>query len=249
MRFLRFIIVILATMATASVADGIGNMNPEEREIFREEVRAYLLENPEVIMDAVEIFQQREAAIETANDQTLVRQYYSALTNDGYSFVAGNPDGAITIIEFADYRCGYCKRAHPEVQALLEANDDVRLVVKEYPILGEDSVLAARAAVSILMNQHEIYQEFSDLLMRHNGPVNNTTLARIADAAGADTDQMIGHMNDDAVTEVIARNRALGRQMRISGTPTFVIGPEMIRGYVPLADMQKIVERARGLLQ
>lgn len=249
MRILRFLTIVFALLASPVLAEGIGDMSAEEREIFREEVRAYLLDNPEVIIEAVQVLEQREAQVEAANDQTLVRQYYEPLTDDGFSFVAGNPDGAITIIEFADYRCGFCKRAHPQVQALLEANDDVRLIIKEYPILGDDSVLAARAAVSILMNQKDVYLEFSDLLMSHNGPVNATTLNRIAENAGADIDLMTTHMNDDVVTAAIASNHALGRQMNISGTPTFIIGTEMIRGYVPLAGMQQIVDSARAQLQ
>lgn len=249
MRFLSLLTLIITLFASVTVADGFEEMNADERKTFRAEVRAYLLENPEVIMEAVEILREREAELENANDLTLVREYYGPLTNDGYSFVAGNPNGAITVVEFADYRCGYCKRAHPQVLALLEQNDDVRLVIKEYPILGAESVLAARAAMSILINQRKSYLEFSDLLMLHNGPVNAVTLARIAESAGADAALMENHIDDDMVTAAIANNRELGRRMNITGTPTFVIGPEMVRGYVPLAEMQRIVDSAREKLQ
>jgi len=251
MKTLRILLIAaFAFTGSFAVAQTFDNLSDADRDTFRAEVRAYLLDNPEVIIEAIQVLEERQAQAESQSDLDLVIQNYEALTNDGYSFVGGNPNGTITIVEFSDYRCAFCKKAHEEVIALLAANDDIRLVIKEFPILGPDSTLAAQAAVSILINQgDDIYETFNDMLMRHNGPVNVSTLSKLAIEAGGDADVMVEHMNDPLVEQVINSNRALGQTMQISGTPTFVIGPEMLRGYMPLAGMQEYVDRARAQLR
>ena len=242
----RLIPFALALIAGTASAEGLTDMSDGEREAFRAEVRAYLLENPEVIMEAVQVLEERKALASAENDRLMVENNVTALTEDGYSYVAGNPEGAITIVEFLDYRCGYCKKSHPEVQALLNSNDDIRLIVKEFPILGEDSLLASRAATSVLVHQRDVYHTFSDLLMEHTGPINEITLGDIAIEAGADSDLMFANMEDDVVTQILRKNHELAKSMQISGTPTFVIGTEMIRGYIPLDMMQQMVEEIRS---
>lgn len=249
---------ILKTIAIASItflgatfaqSAGLEDMTNSEREAFREEVRAYLLDNPQIILEAIEIMEKRQAQLDILSELDLVLNNFDELTNDDYSWVGGNPDGAITVVEFSDYRCTFCKRAHDEVIALLKNNDDVRLVLKEFPILGPDSTLAAKAAISILINQgDEVYEVFNDLLMRNKGAVNIKTLSKFASQAGADVDLMITHMEDDVVAQIIANNHALGRKMKITGTPSFIIGTEMLRGYMPVAGMQQFVDRARARL-
>lgn len=251
MNFLKTIVVasiaILGT--TFAQAAGLEDMTLLEREAFRAEVRAYLLDNPEIILEAIEVMEKRQAQIDAISELDLVRDNFDEITKDGYSWVGGNPDGAITVVEFSDYRCTFCKRAHSEVIALLKNNNDVRLILKEFPILGADSTLAAKAALSILIKQgDEVYEAFNDLLMRNKGAVNIKTLSKFANRAGGDADLMIEHMDDDVVLQIIASNHALGRKMKITGTPSFVIGTEMLRGYMPVAGMQQYVDRARARL-
>jgi len=235
--------------ATFSHAAGLENMTDAEREVFRAEVRTYLLENPEVILEAIQVLEKRQADDEASGDLDLVKENFAELTRDGYSWVGGNPDGAITIVEFSDYRCSFCKRAHPEVLALLAANDDVRFVLKEFPILGADSTLASKAAISVLTQQGDaIYGAFHDLLMEHSGAINIKTLSRLLEDAGGDADLMAAHIDDPLVAEIIAKNRALASRMKITGTPSFLIGTEMMRGFAPASTMQNFVDRARDQL-
>ena len=235
--------------ATFTQAAGLENMTDAEREAFRAEVRAYLLDNPEVILEAIQVLEQQQAQGEAQSDRELVQTNFGELTRDGFSWVGGNPDGAITIVEFSDYRCSFCKRAHPEVIALLAANDDVRFVLKEFPILGPDSTLASKAAISVLINQgDDTYEAFHDLLMEHNGAVNVKTLSRLVIEAGGDADLMVAHMDDPVVEQIIAKNHALASRMKISGTPSFLIGTEMLRGFAPASAMQNFVDRARAQL-
>ena len=235
--------------ATFTQAAGLGDMSDAERSDFRAEVRAYLLEYPEVILEAIQVLEERDAVAEAQGDLALVQANFDELTRDGYSWVGGNPDGAITVVEFSDYRCAFCKRAHPEVKALLAANDDVRFVLKEFPILGADSTLASKAAISILINQgSDIYGAFHDLVMLHNGAINIKTLSRLVGEAGGDADLMVEHLDDPLVEQIIAKNRALATRMNITGTPSFLIGTEMMRGFAPASAMQIYVDRARSQL-
>ncbi len=235
--------------ATFTQAAGLENMTHAEREVFRAEVRAYLLDNPEVILEAIQVLEQRQAQNEAQGDLDLIQANFEDLTRDGFSWVGGNPDGVITIVEFSDYRCAFCKRDHPEVAALLAANDDVRFVLKEFPILGADSTLASKAAISVLIKQgDDVYETFHDQLMNHNGAVNVKTLSRFIKNAGGDADLMVAHMDDPIVEQIIAKNRALANRMKITGTPSFLIGTEMLRGFAPASAMQSFVDRARAQL-
>jgi len=132
---------------------------------------------------------------------------------------------------------------------LVRNNPDIRLVVKEYPILGPESVLAARAAMAVLINDGgDVYKAFNDALMRENGPLSEISLPLIADRVGADSTRMMETLSSPLITQMIQSNRALGQQMAITGTPTFVVADQMLRGYLPLPQMQQIVDEARAAL-
>ncbi len=240
---------LFAGLAPAQSITNLDDMTAEEAAVFGAAVRNYLLSNPEVIIEAITVFKQREQQESVANDVRLVQEFAEDLFYDGFSYVAGNPDGSILMVEFLDYRCAVCKRAHPEVQALLDANPDIRLVVKEYPILGAESTLASRAAVSVLVNDGaEVYGRFSDALMRFDGPINEETLTQLATESGADAAQMMEMLNAALVTQIVQSTRLLGQRMAINGTPTFVLGGDMLRGYLPQPQMQILVDQLRASL-
>ena len=241
MRLLLAALLALATPLTAQ------EMTDAEREAFRAEVRAYLLENPEVIMEAVGILEAREQQARINADLEMARANQDALFNDPTSFVGGNPNGDITIVEFMDYRCGFCKRAFPEVQALLENDGNIRYVIKELPILGEQSVLASRFALAVrTVAGDEAYQLAHDALMAQRGEVSEASLTRLAESLALDTQTVFEAMADPAVSEVINANRALAQNLQITGTPTFVFDDQLLRGYVPLDQMTQIIAELRG---
>ncbi len=238
---------LLGTFASAGLTQDVIELSDAERAQFRAEVRAYLLENPEVIMEAVEILQTREAQGQAQADFDLVTQNADAIFNDGYSYVGGNPDGDIVLVEFLDYRCGYCKRAHPEVEELLAQDGNIKLIVKELPILGDASVLASRFAVAVKqVAGDESYKAVHDALMGINGDVTLPTLRRLGSTFGLDMDAVEAQMDSDEVTAEIAATRALAGALQISGTPTFVLQDELLRGYLPLEQMQALLAEKRG---
>lgn len=240
--------IFLATLSFAAPARAtdIIDMTDTERDVFQAEIRNYLLQNPEVLMEAIAVLEQREAAAETVNDVTLVLQNSEAIFNDGVSYVGGNPDGDITIVEFSDYRCPYCKKARPEVANLVAGDGNIRLIYKEFPILGADSATSAKFAVATLMvSGPENYISVSQALMKLRGSPSTEALTKISNDLGLDTEAVMLKMQSPEVSQILQANRALGQALKISGTPTFVVGTQMVRGYLPLESMQEIVARER----
>ena len=223
------------------------DMTPAQRDAFGAQVRAYLLENPGVIMEAVALLEQQDAEQRSAADAALVEANRDALVDDGFSWVGGNPEGDVTIVEFMDYRCGYCRRAFPEVEQLLESDGDIRLIVKEFPILGEASMVSSRFAIATLIAEGpDAYGSVHDALMALDGDPTERVLASLAETLELDGAAIMAEMQGDEVTRRIAQTRQLAEAMQISGTPTFVFGDQMVRGYVPLDGMQQIVAEERG---
>lgn len=236
----------LAGTQSAQALD-LSAMTEAERDAFRAEVRAYLLDHPEVLIEAIGILEARQAAEQAQGEAALVAANLDALHNDGYSWVGGNPDGDITVVEFLDYRCSFCKRAHPEVAELIRSDGNIRLIVKEYPILGEASVLASRFALAVkTLEGDDAYAETNDALMTMRAEVTEESLRGLSDRSGYDTDAIMAEMDSEEITARIAANHALAQTLQINGTPSFVFGEQMVRGYAPLDVMREIVAEERG---
>jgi protein-disulfide isomerase len=237
----------LSLISTSAQALDLNALSDAEKAEFGAQVREYLLENPEVIIEAITILEERNAATQEQADRDLVASNADELFNDGYSWVGGNPDGDITLVEFMDYRCGYCRRAVPEVASLLAEDGNIRLVIKEFPILGDASVLSSRFAVATKhVAGDDAYKQVHDALMEFSGEPSEVTLRRISDGLGLDSDAIIAAMDSNQVTEEITRTRELAQRMQITGTPSFVLGTEMLRGFLPADQMQQIADGVRA---
>jgi protein-disulfide isomerase len=248
MKNLSAAFAVCATLFSApALALDLNALTDEERALFREEVRAYLMENPEVIIEAVNALEQRQAAEQAQADFDLVAQHAESIFNDGFSYVGGNPDGDVTLVEFMDYRCGFCKRAFGEVEKLLQNDGNIRFIVKEFPILGEQSLLASRFAIATKLEAgNDAYKAVHDALMAFNGDITIPALRRLAETFGLDAAAIETRMDDAAVTNEIRATRELAQRLKISGTPTFVLEDEMLRGYLPADELELIVADKRG---
>lgn len=216
------------------------------REELHLEIRAYLLENPEVLVEAMQVLEQRRMAEQEAASEQMVSTYADEIFEDGFSYVGGNPEGSVTVVEFQDYRCGYCKRAHADVQELVSSDGDIRLIVKELPILGADSTLASRFAIATDISQGpEAYKRISDALMEYSGPINDLALEKLAGAADVSFGETMGAMEDAQIEARIQQTMELAQKLQVNGTPTFVIGDEIVRGYIPLGEMREVVDQFR----
>jgi len=243
----KLIATIALTLALATPLFAQSKLTDAERTDFRAEVRAYLMENPEVLMEAIGVLEDRRGQDAAANDIALLAANADEILNDPASWVGGNPDGDITLVEFMDYRCGYCKKAFAEVSELIKSDGNIRFVVKEFPILGPQSELASRFAVAVLQVEGaDAYEKAHSALMVMKGDVTEDSLAALGTEVGlADTAAVMARMVAPEVTSVIEANRALAQRLDINGTPTFVIDQTLVRGYVPLDGMRQIVDGQR----
>ncbi len=238
---------ICGLLTSPTQALDVSTMTAAERQAFRAEVRSYLLENPEILVEAYDILDARAVAAQAADDAIHVSTNTAALFDDGYSWVGGNPDGDITLVEFLDYRCAYCRTAHAEVAELVETDGNIRLIVKEFPVLGEQSVLSARFAIAVQQLVGDAaYKQAHNALITFRGNVTVESLHRLATHLELDADAVIAHMTNDSVTDLLIQNRALGQQMQINGTPTFVMNTQMVRGYKPLDYMRDLAAELRA---
>ena len=234
-------------LAVPAAAIDIDDMSDAERAAFRSEIRAYLLENPEVLMEAIAVLESRQNAAEQEAAMMAVAANSEALFNSAFDYVGGNPDGDIVMVEFLDYRCSFCRRAHPEVAELVESDGNIRVIVKEFPILGEQSVLASQFAIATrIALGDEAYALVSDALMTMRSDVTEPALAALAQDNGLDPAPILAAMDDPLVAQTIEYNRALAQRLGISGTPSFVFEDQLVPGYVPLDGMIEIVANLRA---
>lgn len=225
---------------------GLTNMSEVEREAFRTEVRAYLLEHPEVLTEAIQVLKDREALAEKKADLALIAANRERLFDGTNAWVTGNPNGDVTLVEFSDYRCGYCKRAHPELKELLQRDPNIRLVVREFPILGPDSMVAARVATAALNLDRSKYGALNDGLMSFEGGLTEAAVYQIADHAGYDIAALKELAASAEIEAQIGDTYNLARTLGLEGTPSFVLGNQIIRGYLPVDRMLAAVADARA---
>ena len=218
-----------------------------ERTALHAEIRAYLLAHPELLMEMMQLLEAQQQAEQARADQDLVAANAPELFDDGFSYVAGNPEGSFTIVEFLDYQCGFCRRAQPDVGELLASDGDIRLIVKEMPILGPGSDLAARAAVATLIAEGpEAYAELHERLMTIPGQITDQSLDAALTETGLDPARIRTAMQDPEVEHRLAATRGLAEKLAIAGTPTFVFENRMVRGYLPLEQMRGLVAELRA---
>lgn len=211
-------------------------------------VHDYLLANPEVLQEASEVLRERHAtAARRAVDQAL-EDKDGTLFHDSADPTLGNPDGVVTMVHFFDYACGYCKAMAPALKQALTTDGPVRAQFKEFPILGQTSMVAATAALAA--NRQGKYAAFHQALYGFNGRLTETRIFDIAKSVGLDIDRLKRDMADPEIAAHIERNKALASKLGIQGTPAFVIGDQVYRGAMPpdiLDDAIKdAVARARG---
>jgi protein-disulfide isomerase len=243
-RLARALLALALVAGIAASAAPVGAADPPlSREAVEQIVRDYLIRNPEVVGNALRALEQQREVAERQRRAEALRTYQKELTRDPAAPVAGNPDGDVTVVEFFDYRCGFCKSALPTVQQLLREDPKVRVVYKELPILGPDSLLASRAALAARTQGK--YAALHDALMAAREPLTRPAILDIARRAGLDAARLDKDMEAPEILAQIQRNHALAEKIGISGTPAFVIGTELAPGALDLPTLKRLVDQAR----
>jgi len=205
-------------------------------------IERYIRTHPEVIMESLQAMKaKREAELRVRQKKALTERQ-NELLHDPMSPVSGNPKGDITVVEFFDYRCGYCKKAASSVTALQKADPRVRVVYKDFPILGETSELAARAALaSQVQGKHQVFHE---ALFASHADMTKDEILKIAVGVGLDVTRLETDMANPEWQAVVEKNRALAEELGISGTPAFIVGTELVPGALDMNGLQELIARA-----
>ncbi|MEJ6726588.1 MAG: DsbA family protein [Emcibacteraceae bacterium] len=243
MKTIKLLRTFLFTMISIGMFSFIGNtqqsvnnFNIEQKNEIKKMIRNYILEYPEIIPEAVEVLRSRQNISRIKDSQNL-------LYNDGYSFVAGNKNGDVTLVEFYDYNCGYCKQVPDVLARLIEEDKNLKVIFKELPILAETSQFASVAAMAS-MKQGK-FSKFHSAMMKNKRALTEDLILKIATDSGIDEAQLLIDMEDPKIEENIMKTKYLVQNIGISGTPGFVIGNQIIPGFIPYEKLKAIITKER----
>lgn len=239
---LAALFLAMLTVFVPVQADEAAKHNLSDAEV-EQIVRDYLLRNPEVIVEALQIYQEREEQAEAERAKQMLMAHRDRLDDPTGQFVAGNPQGDVTIVEFFDYRCSFCKRVMPALLDEVLTDGNVRLVFKEFPVLGEDSVRAARAGIAAARQNR--YYDMHLALMQTRGALTEEKILSIADDLGLNLDRLRKDMTSPETEAELASNYELAQVLSIRGTPAFVIGDELVPGAINAEQFRALIQQAR----
>ncbi len=229
--------VIAFLLSPATTSNAADEFTPAQKNELGNVIRDYILKNPEVIEEAVGVLQDRR-------QQKAIDSHWSNIVDANDSYIAGNPKGDVTVVEFFDYRCPYCKQVQSSVVKLREEDPKIRVVYREFPILSKESDVAAHAAIAA--KKQGKYLEFHDAMMAARGGFDDDMIFSIAAKVGLDVGKLKKDMQDPAIDSIIARTRKLAEDIGVTGTPGFIFGRRLVPGAVTYDEMLSLVADARS---
>lgn len=236
---------LLAGLSAAS-AQTAPAFSPEQKSAIEGIVRDYLLKNPEVMVEVMGELERRQTAAQKQAQESALKTAQETLYASPHDIVLGNPKGDVTLVEFFDYNCGYCKRAAEDVQALIKADPKLKVVIKDFPVLGPGSVEAARVAVAAKPLLGAKAGEFHLKLLGTRGPIDGARALAVARDLGADAAKLRAAMESPEVSQVIAQTVELGDKLSLTGTPAWIIGDNVIFGAVGEERLRDAVKNVRS---
>jgi protein-disulfide isomerase len=222
-------------------AEGAG-FTPSQVQAVRDIIKDYLVKNPEIMVEVSRELESRQQSLQAAEHKRLIVQHKAQIFAAPTDFVLGNPKGDITVVEFFDYNCGWCKRAVDDVMKLAKADPSIRIVMKEFPIFGEHSTFAAKAAMAA--NRQGKYWDFHVAMMREKQVTKDSVLA-IAGRVGLDVAKLQADMADPKFEAALNDTHQIAQSLSIEGTPGFIIDTKVNVGYLPVDGLQKLVGETR----
>ena len=240
---LRIAAFAAALLALTPYAAAEGSFSDAQKKEIGEVVRQYLLDNPEVLLDVSKALEAKQQAAEADQRNSALADNAKAIFHDPNDYVAGNPKGDVTLVEFFDYNCGWCKKGFPEVMSLLEKDKNLRFVLKEFPIFGGDSDYAAAAALAA--KKQNKYWELHTALFSHEGKVTKEVVDSIAKEKGLDLEKLKADMNAPDIVKTIADNHKIAQDLAINGTPAFIVDDKVSPGYLPADGLEAMIVDVR----
>lgn len=231
---------ILGAVTPSQVAHAQSEMPKDE---FERRVRTYILDNPEVIAEALQRLEERERAAQASAAKAVLKARADEVLRDPESPVGGDPEGDVTVVEFFDYNCGYCRQMAPQLATAQASDAKLRVVYKEFPVLGSTSNFAAKAALAA--HRQGKYVPFHKALMGGKDTLTEDGVLQIAAGLGLDLERLKKDIDDPSIQATIDRNLALGQALHITGTPAFAIGEQIVPGAVDLKTLQQLIREAR----
>lgn len=240
---MRFLLLLCALISVRAAAAEPG-FTPEQRSQIVQVMREALKSDPSILRDAIIALRAADQAQEAAEQKTQLTQKHAALVANPGDPVVGNPSGDVTLVEFYDPRCPYCRRMLPAIAALLKSDPKLRLVYKDIPVLGAASVMETRAILAA--GRQGAYARMQDALMTNPAQPSQALIADTARKLGLDPARLAADMASPAVTQQIEANLALARALKVEGTPVFVVGETFIPGAVDQPALAQAIADARG---
>ncbi len=222
---------------------GAAEISPEQRKAIEAIIHDYLMQNPDVLIDALREAEAKANSEADVKAAQVLRDRRHEVFDDPATPVGGNPQGDVTVVEFFDYRCPYCKQVHPAIQKLLDQDRKLRFVYKEFPVLGEQSDIAAHAALAARLQGR--YEAFHNAMMAAKGQITEDQVYRIAGSIGLDVDRLKRDMTDPEIERALSANKSLAKALDLRGTPGFVIGDHIVPGAIDLDALKTMVADAR----
>ena len=216
----------------------------EQRKAIETIVRDYLVKHPDVMLEVLEAAKEKIRNDAEAQRTTALSERRREIFEDPNALVVGNPQGDVTLVEFFDYRCPYCKQVAPAIESLLGEDKKLRIVYKEFPVLGPESVTAARAALA--SRKQGKYEALHRVLMDMKGQINDTAIFNAAKSVGLDVDRLKRDMQAPEIDAMLQANQQLAAALDIHGTPGFVIGDEVVPGAVGIDSLRQMIAAARS---
>lgn len=217
-------------------------LSPEQRSEVEAIIEEYLLAHPELLVKVMQKLEAQRQEKEESEQRQRIAQNQTEIFQSKYDHVE-NPDGRIPLVEFFDYQCGYCKRVYPDLMRVRQQEGDVRMIFKEFPILGPASTYAARAAIAA--KRQNKYMAFHDALMSHRGGLDQNVVMSLAETVGLDIERLKQDMERPEVTAEIEANHTLAARLGVRGTPSMFIGDNFVPGAIVYRQMQAMLEQLR----
>jgi protein-disulfide isomerase len=241
--FLRLAASLLLALSLLDPAWAAEPLSPGQKEEVETVIHDYFMAHPEFMIEVLHAAEAKLKEEKAADSKLLIAAKQGELFHDETAPTGGNPDGDVTIVEFFDYRCPYCKQVEPSLEAMVKEDLKLRIVYKEFPVLGPASIYASRMALAARMQGK--YAAFHTAMMATRGQITEETIVKVAKTVGLDVDKAKADMHAPEIEDQLKRNLALAQELAIEGTPAFIVGNKLVPGATDIDSLKKLVAAAR----